>query len=129
MATIEKKIYADMYGLTTGDKVTLGDTGLKICVEKDYTVYGEECVFGGGKVIRDGMGQAAGFKDEEVLDLVITNALIIDYKGIYKADIGIKEGKIKGVGKAGNPHIQPGVTPGLIKIGRASCRERVYVLV
>ena len=114
MATIEKKLYADMYGLTTGDKVTLGDTGLKICVEKDYTVYGEECVFGGGKVIRDGMGQAAGFKDEEVLDLVITNALIIDYKGIYKADIGIKEGKIKGVGKAGHPHIQPGVTPGLI---------------
>ncbi len=114
MATIDKQLYVDMYGLTTGDKVTLGDTGLKIAVEKDYTVYGEECVFGGGKVIRDGMGQASGFKDEEVLDLVITNALVIDYKGIYKADIGIKDGKIKGIGKAGNPHVQPGVTPGLI---------------
>lgn len=114
MATIDRKLYAAMYGLTTGDTVTLGDTGLKIKVEKDYTTYGEECVFGGGKVIRDGMGQASGFKDEEVLDLVITNALIIDYKGIYKADIGVKNGKIKGVGKAGNPHIQPGITPGLI---------------
>lgn len=114
MAQIDRKQYASMYGLTTGDTVTLGDTGLKIKVEKDYTVYGEECVFGGGKVIRDGMGQAAGYKDEEVLDLVITNALIVDYKGIYKADIGVKNGKVKGVGKAGNPHVQPGVTPGLI---------------
>ncbi|MCC8154549.1 MAG: urease subunit alpha [Tannerellaceae bacterium] len=103
-----------MYGLTTGDTITLSDTGLKIKVEKDYTVYGEECVFGGGKVIRDGMGQASGFPDDEVLNLVITNALIIDYKGIYKADIGIKNGKIKGIGKAGNPHIQPGVTPGMV---------------
>ncbi|MCD7973030.1 MAG: urease subunit alpha [Candidatus Azobacteroides sp.] len=114
MAQIDRQTYAAMYGLTTGDKITLGDTGLKVQVEKDYTVYGEECVFGGGKVIRDGMGQASGYKDEEVLDLVITNALIIDYKGIYKADVGIKNGKIKGVGKAGNPHIQPDITPGLI---------------
>lgn len=114
MAKIDKKLYADMYGLTTGDKMTLGDTGLKIEVEKDYTVYGEECVFGGGKVIRDGIGQTSGFKEEEVLDLVITNVLVIDHTGIYKADIGIKDGKIHGIGKAGNPHIQPGVTPGMI---------------
>ncbi|MCD8042838.1 MAG: urease subunit alpha [Tannerellaceae bacterium] len=114
MAQIDRKTYAAMYGLTTGDTVTLGDTGLKIKVEKDYTVYGEECVFGGGKVIRDGMGQATGFPDDEVLDLVITNILVIDYKGIYKADIGIKNGKIKEIGKAGNPHIQPGVTPGMV---------------
>lgn len=114
MAQISRKLYASMYGITTGDTVTLGDTNLKIQVEKDYTIYGEECVFGGGKVIRDGMGQASGFCDEEVLDMVITNALIIDYKGIYKADVGIKNGKIKGIGKAGNPHIQPCITPGLI---------------
>ncbi|GMO32930.1 MAG: urease subunit alpha [Candidatus Azobacteroides pseudotrichonymphae] len=114
MAQINRKLYSSMYGITTGDIVTLGDTNLKIQVEKDYTTYGEECVFGGGKVIRDGMGQASGFCDEEVLDMVITNALIIDYKGIYKADIGIKNGKIKGIGKAGNPHIQPGVSPTLI---------------
>ncbi len=103
-----------MYGVTKGDMVSLGDTGLKIKVEKDYTKYGEECVFGGGKVIRDGMGQASGYADSEVLDLVITNALIIDYTGIVKADIGIKDGMIRGIGKAGNPHIQPDVTPGLI---------------
>ncbi len=103
-----------MYGPTTGDTVTLGDTGLRITVEKDFTTYGEECVFGGGKVIRDGMGQASGFSDSEVLDLVITNAIILDYKGIVKADIGIKDGKICGIGKAGNPHIQPNVTPGMI---------------
>ena len=78
MATIDRKSYADMYGITTGDMVTLGDTGLKIKIENDYTVYGEECVFGGGKVIRDGMGQASGFTDSEILDLVITNVIIID---------------------------------------------------
>ncbi|OAV75443.1 Urease subunit alpha [Bacteroidales bacterium Barb7] len=111
---IDRKLYAAMYGITAGDTVTLGDTSLKIQVEKDYTVYGEEAVFGGGKTIRDGMGQAAGFRDDEVLDTVITNVIVIDYKGIYKADIGIKNGKIRGIGKAGNPHIQPGVTPGLI---------------
>ncbi len=114
MATIDKKNYAAMYGLTTGDRVSLGDTGLIIRVEKDHTIYGEECVFGGGKVIRDGMGQATGFKEEEVLDLVITNVLIVDYTGIYKADLGIKGDKIHGIGKAGNPHIQPGITPGMI---------------
>ncbi|MDR0614128.1 MAG: urease subunit alpha [Dysgonamonadaceae bacterium] len=114
MAQIDRKLYASMYGPTTGDKVTLADTGLTIRIEKDYTVYGEESVFGGGKVIRDGMGQAAGFTDKETLDMVITNAVVLDYKGIYKADIGIKDGKIKGVGNAGNPHTQPGITPGLI---------------
>ncbi|MDO4497881.1 MAG: urease subunit alpha [Bacteroidales bacterium] len=114
MAKIDRKQYAAMYGITVGDMVSLGDTGLKVKVEKDYTTYGEECVFGGGKVLRDGMGQASGFSDNEVLDLVITNALVIDYKGIYKADIGIKDGVIRGVGKAGNPHIQPNVTPGMI---------------
>ena len=114
MATIDRKSYADMYGITTGDMVTLGDTGLKIKIENDYTVYGEECVFGGGKVIRDGMGQASGFTDSEILDLVITNVIIIDYTGIYKADVGIKNGNIKAIGKAGNPHIQPNVTPGMI---------------
>ncbi|TGE26948.1 urease subunit alpha [Hymenobacter metallicola] len=110
---ISRRAYADMYGPTTGDKVRLGDTDLLIQVEQDYTVYGEECKFGGGKVLRDGMGQAAGIGQDEALDLVITNALVLDYTGIYKADIGIKNGRISGIGKAGNPHIMPGVTPGL----------------
>lgn len=103
-----------MFGVTTGDKITLGDTNLMVRVEKDLTVYGEECKFGGGKVLRDGMGQASGFKSSEVLDLLITNALIIDYTGIYKADIGIKNGYIKAIGKGGNPHIMPGVYPDMI---------------
>ncbi|UOQ53122.1 urease subunit alpha [Hymenobacter cellulosivorans] len=110
---ISRRAYADMYGPTTGDKVRLGDTDLLIQVERDYTVYGEECKFGGGKVLRDGMGQAAGISQDEALDLVITNALVLDYTGIYKADIGIKNGRISGIGKAGNPHIMPGVTPGM----------------
>lgn len=103
-----------MFGVTTGDKITLGDTNLMVRVEKDLTVYGEECKFGGGKVLRDGMGQASGYKSSEVLDLLITNALIIDYTGIYKADIGIKNGYIKAIGKGGNPHIMPGVHPDMI---------------
>ncbi|MCB2375978.1 urease subunit alpha [Hymenobacter sp. BT635] len=110
---ISRRAYADMYGPTTGDKVRLGDTDLLIQVEQDYTVYGEECKFGGGKVLRDGMGQAAGISQAEALDLVITNALVLDYTGIYKADIGIKNGRISGIGKSGNPHIMPGVTPGM----------------
>ncbi|MCB2407289.1 urease subunit alpha [Hymenobacter lucidus] len=110
---ISRRAYADMYGPTTGDKIRLGDTDLLIQVEQDYTVYGEECKFGGGKVLRDGMGQAAGVSQDEALDLVITNALVLDYTGIYKADIGIKNGRISGIGKAGNPHIMPGVTPGM----------------
>lgn len=112
--SISRKSYADMFGVTTGDKITLGDTNLMVRVEKDLTEYGEECKFGGGKVLRDGMGQASGFKSSEVLDLLITNALIIDYTGIYKADIGIKNGYIKAIGKGGNPHIMPGVHPDMI---------------
>ena len=109
-----RRAYADMYGPTTGDRVRLGDTGLLIEVERDYCVYGEECKFGGGKVLRDGMGQAAGIGQADALDLVITNALVVDYTGIFKADIGIKGGRIVGIGKAGNPHIMPGVTAGMV---------------
>ncbi|MBF9142096.1 urease subunit alpha [Hymenobacter properus] len=111
---ISRRAYADMYGPTTGDRVRLGDTDLLIQVEEDYCVYGEECKFGGGKVLRDGMGQAAGIGPADALDLVITNALVVDYTGIYKADIGIKGGRIVGIGKAGNPHLMPGVTPGMV---------------
>lgn len=111
---INKKAYADMYGPTTGDKVRLGDTELYIKVEKDHCIYGEECKFGGGKVLRDGMGQASGTSQKDALDLIITNALIVDYSGIYKADIGVKNGFITGIGKGGNPHIMPGITPGMI---------------
>ncbi|MFR4897052.1 MAG: urease subunit alpha [Blautia hansenii] len=107
--------YAAMYGPTTGDKVRLADTSLVIEVEKDYTHYGDEIKFGGGKTIRDGMGQSVKTKSSDGdLDLVITNALIVDYTGIVKADIGIKDGKIKGIGKAGNPAVMDGVTPGMI---------------
>jgi len=108
MRTIDKKAYSEMYGPTVGDKVRLGDTELFIQVEKDLTTYGEEVKFGGGKVIRDGMGQSQLCSDS-VVDLVITNALIIDHWGIIKADIGIKDGRISGVGKAGNPDVQPNV--------------------
>ena len=106
--------YAMMYGPTVGDKVRLADTNLIIEVEKDYTTYGDEVKFGGGKTIRDGMGQSVKTcsKDGD-LDLVITNALILDYTGIIKADIGIKNGKIAGIGKAGNPALMDGVTPGM----------------
>ncbi len=106
--------YAMMYGPTTGDKVRLADTDLIIEVEKDYTTYGDEVKFGGGKTIRDGMGQSVKTCSRDGdLDLVITNALILDYTGIIKADIGIKDGKIAGIGKAGNPGIMDGVTPGM----------------
>src|SRR5882757_5251236 len=106
--------YADIFGPTTGDRVRLGDTGLIAEVERDCTVYGDECKFGGGKVLREGMGQAAGVSDKDALDCVITNALILDYTGIYKADVGIKHGRIAGIGKAGNPDVMAGVTPGMI---------------
>jgi len=111
---ISRHAYADIYGPTTGDRVRLADTSLLLRIEKDLTTYGDECKFGGGKVLRDGMGQASGIAQEDALDLVITNALIVDYTGIYKADIGIKNGKIAGIGKAGNPHIMAGVTSGMI---------------
>lgn len=106
--------YAMMYGPTTGDKVRLADTDLIIEVEKDYTTYGDEAKFGGGKTLRDGMGQSVmtTSKDGD-LDLVITNCLVVDYTGIFKADIGIKDGRIAGIGKAGNPAVMDGVTPGM----------------
>jgi urease subunit alpha len=113
---ISKQAYAEMFGPTTGDRVRLADTALFAMVEKDYTVYGEEVKFGGGKVIRDGMGQSQRMS-KDCVDTVLTNALIIDYWGIVKADIGIKNGRIAGIGKAGNPDIQPGVT---IVIGPAT---------
>lgn len=107
--------YAMMYGPTVGDKVRLADTNLIIEVEKDYTNYGDECKFGGGKTLRNGMGQSVKTTSKNGdLDLVITNALVVDYTGIYKADIGIKNGKIVGIGKAGNPDIMDGVTPGMV---------------
>src|SRR5207302_1735194 len=90
------------------------DTSLVLEVERDHTVYGDECKFGGGKVIREGMGQAAGVGDRDALDCVITNALVLDYTGIYKADIGIKHGMISGIGKAGNSDVMAGVTKGMV---------------
>jgi urease subunit alpha len=111
---MKRSHYADMFGPTTGDKVRLGDTSLVLEVENDFAVYGDECKFGGGKVLREGMGQAAGIGQDQALDVVITNALVIDYTGIYKADIGIKSGLIAGIGKAGNPDVMAGVTPGMI---------------
>ena len=109
MSRIERRAYAERYGPTTGDRVRLGDTELWIEVERDHTLYGEEVQFGGGKVIRDGMGQSQRTQAEGALDTVITNALIVDHWGIVKADIGIKDGQIGGIGKAGNPDVQPGV--------------------
>jgi urease subunit alpha len=109
-ARLSHAAYADMYGPTTGDRVRLADTDLIVEVEKDLTVYGEEVKFGGGKVIRDGMGQSQATRAEGAVDTVITNALILDHAGIYKADIGLKDGRIAGIGKAGNPDTQPGVT-------------------
>lgn len=116
MSKISRQAYADMFGPTTGDRVRLADTDLWIEVEKDFTHYGDEVKFGGGKVIRDGMGQSQ-LLDAEVMDLVLTNALIIDHWGIVKADIGIKHGRIAAIGKAGNPDIQSDVT---IPIGAAT---------
>jgi len=111
---IPRKQYASLYGPTTGDRVRLADTELIIEVEKDFTVYGDEAVFGGGKVIRDGMGQSTRATNASgALDTVITNALILDYSGIIKADIGIRDGRIVGIGKAGNPDLMPNVTQGM----------------
>ncbi len=106
---IDRAAYAGMFGPTVGDRVRLADTDLLVEVEKDRTLYGEEVKFGGGKVIRDGMGQSQVTRAEGAVDTVITNALIIDHWGIIKADIGIRDGRISGIGKAGNPDIQPGV--------------------
>ena len=106
---IKRSVYADMFGPTTGDKVRLADTDLIIEVEKDFTTYGEEVKFGGGKVIRDGMGQAQTTRREGAADTVITNAVILDHWGIVKADVALRDGRIAKIGKAGNPDIQPGV--------------------
>ena len=112
---IPRRAYTDIYGPTVGDKVRLADTELFIEVEKDHTVYGDESKFGGGKTLRDGMGQMPGAtRADGVLDLVLTNALILDYWGIVKADIGVRDGKIVGIGKAGNPNIMDGVSDGMV---------------
>jgi urease subunit alpha len=112
MAIISNRAYAEMYGPTVGDRVRLGDTALLIEVEQDHTIYGDEVKFGGGKVIRDGMGQSqrpSSGPGSKVVDTVITNALILDHWGIVKADVGIRDGRISAIGKAGNPDVQPGV--------------------
>ena len=109
MKEISRKSYSDMYGPTVGDQIRLGDTDLIIEVENDFTNYGEEVKFGGGKVIRDGMGQSQIPRSQGAVDTVITNALVVDVKGIFKADVGIKDGKICELGKAGNPDTQNNV--------------------
>ncbi|WP_075527448.1 urease subunit alpha [Sporosarcina ureilytica] len=117
---INRQQYAESYGPTVGDQVRLADTDLWIEVEKDFTVYGDETNFGGGKVLREGMGENGTYtRTENVLDLLLTNALILDYTGIYKADIGVKDGYIVGIGKGGNPDIMDGVTPNMI-VGTAT---------
>lgn len=119
---LSRLAYKTLYGPTTGDRVRLGDTDLWAVVEKDFTVYGDECTFGGGKVLRDGMGQCSGRAADTVLDTVVTNALILDSTGIIKADIGIKGGYIVGIGKAGNPDTMAYVTPNMV-VG--ACTEAI----
>ncbi|KAM5484334.1 Urease [Microsporum audouinii] len=127
--SMTREAYARMFGPTTGDLIKLAATDLWVRVEKDLTTYGDECTFGGGKSLREGMGQATGRRADEVLDSCITNAVILDWTGIYKADIGIKNGIIVGIGKAGNPDVMDGITPGMI-IGSATdivAGERMFV--
>jgi urease subunit alpha len=112
--SIDRRHYVDMFGPTVGDRVCLGDTGLVAEIESDFAVYGDECKFGGGKVLRDRQGQCAGVSDRDALDCVITNVTVIDSSGIYKADVGIKSGRIAGIGKAGNPDVMAGVSPLMI---------------
>jgi urease len=114
MFEMDRAAYCMMFGPTVGDMVRLGFTDLWVKVEKDLTTYGDECKFGGGKTLREGMGQASGVSDEISLDLAIVNALIVDWSGIYKADIGVKNGVIVGIGKAGNPDVMDGVSPNMI---------------
>src|SRR5215510_4223381 len=117
---LSRRTYADLYGPTTGDRVRLADTELIIEVEKDFTTYGDEITFGGGKVIRDGMGQSSrATRTDGALDLVITNALVVDHWGVVKGDIGIRNGRIVKVGKAGNPDTMAGVDPELV-VGAAT---------
>lgn len=108
-ARISRSAYADMFGPTTGDRIRLADTTLIVEVEKDFTTYGEEVKFGGGKTIRDGMGQSQATRAQGAVDTVITNAVVLDHSGVYKADIGLRDGRIHKIGKAGNPDVQPGV--------------------
>jgi urease subunit alpha len=110
---IPREAYVGLYGPTTGDRVRLGDTGLLLEIERDFAIYGEEVTFGGGKVIRDGQGQSQASRAEGAPDLVITNAIVLDYWGIVKADVGVRDGRICAIGKAGNPDVQDGITPGL----------------
>jgi urease subunit alpha len=110
---LRRDAYANLYGPTTGDRVRLGDTNLVLRVERDHAIYGEEVTFGGGKVIRDGQGQSQITRAGGAPDLVITNVIVLDYWGVVKADVGVRDGRIVGVGKAGNPDVQDGVTPGL----------------
>ena len=112
--TMDRHTYATMYGPTTGDLIRLGATDLWVKVERDYALYGDECTFGGGKTLRDGVGQASDRADLSCLDLVITNVLVIDWSGIFKADIGVNDGVIVGIGKAGNPDVMDGVSPSLV---------------
>ncbi len=112
--SIDRAAYRTMFGPTTGDLVRLGATDLWVKVEKDLATYGDECKFGGGKTLREGMGQMTGCPDADCLDMVVTNALIVDHTGIYKADIGVKDGIITAIGKAGNPDVMHGVTEGMI---------------
>lgn len=114
LCEISRFQYAQLYGPTTGDRIRLGDMDLIIEIESDFNSYGDECKFGGGKVLREGMGQAVGYSSHQVLDLVITNAIVLDYTGIYKADIGIRDGYISGIGKAGNPDVMDRVDPEMI---------------
>src|SRR3989442_5306135 len=111
---IDRRTYADHYGPTVGDRIRLADTDLIIEIEHDATTYGDEAKFGGGKVIRDGMGQSpSASRDHGSPDLVITNAVIVDASGIRKADVGVRDGRISAIGKSGNPGVMDGVTPGL----------------
>ncbi|CAI7626227.1 unnamed protein product [Penicillium palitans] len=111
---MDRLSYALIYGPTVGDSVRLGSTDLWVTIEKDYTAHGDECTFGGGKTLRDGIGQAAGRADDECADLVLVNALVIDWTGIFKADVGVKDGVIVGIGKAGNPDVMDNVNPALV---------------
>lgn len=111
---LPRRTYADHYGPTTGDRLRLADTNLIVRIERDLTTYGDEAKFGGGKVIRDGMGQSPGMtRAAGAPDLVITNVIVIDSGGIYKADIGVRDGRISAIGKSGNPDVMDHVTQGL----------------
>src|ERR1051326_4728838 len=110
---IRRDAYASLYGPTAGDRVRLADTNLFLRIERDAAIYGEEVTFGGGKVIRDGQGQSQSTRDAGTPDLVITNVIVLDYWGVVKADVGVRDGRITAIGKAGNPDVQDGVTPGL----------------